>query len=142
MSQYYGNTRTNYFRVTDESKYNELFSHLICDGDDISDFTKVDKDGIIWHGFGGYGTIDFIENSHDDDMDYNFDLFIKELQKILPEDEAFIMFESGHEKLCYVIGYALVVTKNDCKHIELRDWAAETAKEMLNNPKFRTITEY
>ena len=83
MANYIATTRTNYFRVTDESRYSELFDKLCCK-DDIADFTE-NKNGIIYHGFGAYGTIDYLVGD-----EYDWDEFITELKKILPDDEAFI----------------------------------------------------
>ena len=57
MSSYYANSRTNYFRVTDEEKYTKLFANLVCDEDEVYDFTKVEN-GVTLHAFGGYGSID------------------------------------------------------------------------------------
>ena len=145
MSQWYGNTRTNYFRVNNEEKYKELFKHLVSDsGDNIADFSKNQNDEVL-HAFGTYGSIDFLEKipqENNEDLEYNFDCFISELQKILPDNEAFIMIESGNEKLRTVTGYALVVTRDKIQNIELRDWAVSTAKQLLNNPNFETQVEY
>lgn len=59
MSNYYSNSRTNYFRVTDETKFEELFANLVSDdGCEVYDFTKV-VDGVTLHGFGSYGSIDY-----------------------------------------------------------------------------------
>ena len=58
MANYMATARTNYFRVTDENRYSELFDKLYCE-DSIEDFTE-NKDGIIYHGFGAYGSIDYL----------------------------------------------------------------------------------
>lgn len=147
MANYYANSRTNYFRVTDEDKFAELFANLVCDDDEVEDFTEV-EDGIIYHAFGGYGSIDYqkpVQNNSgesDEDYDYDFDSFLVELQKILPEDEAFIYTECGHEKLCYITGFSIVVTKNKIKSVDIRSEAIELARKMLNNKKFLTKMEY
>lgn len=139
MANYYSCTRTNYFRVTDEEKYSELFSHLVGNDDYIEDFTKT-KDGIILHGFGCQGVIQAIPMDEDpevaEEWDDDFDGFLKELQKILPDNEAFIFTEVGHEKLCYLVGYSLIVTRNEIKSIDINDDAAELACKMLNDETF------
>ena len=56
MANYMATARTNYFRVTDENRYSELFDKLCCE-DYIDDFTE-NKDGIIYNGLGEYRTID------------------------------------------------------------------------------------
>lgn len=143
MSNYYANARTNYFRVTDEEKYNELFKKLVGDnGEEVYDFTK-EENGVKLHGFGCYGSIDFLVSSPDaEDPEYYFDFFLKELQKILPEDEAFIYLENGHEKLCCVSGFSIIVTKDKIESVDIRATALEKAKEMLNNKDFTTQMEY
>lgn len=138
MANYNATSRTNYFRVTDEEAYAKLFARL-CAESNIEDFTK-EKDGIIWHGFGAYDAIDYKE-SDDEDAEYDFDGFLKKLQKILPEDEAFMYFESGYEKLRYVSGYVTLCTKNEIHFMSLDTWAKQKAKELLGED-FETKTDY
>ena len=136
MANYTCVARTNYFRVTDEGKYQELFKKLVSD-DDIVDFTKTSEDGIILHGFGSYGSIDFMTDADE----YNFDEFIKKLQSILPEDEAFMFFEAGHEKLRYVCGYCVVVTNKEVRSLSIDDYALTVAKQLLGDD-FTTKIDY
>ena len=138
MANYMATTRTNYFRVTDESRYSELFNKLSCK-DYIEDFTE-NKNGIIYHGFGAYGTISYLVGN-EDDCEYDWDEFIKELQKILPDDEAFIYMESGYVKLRYVTGFVLVVTNKETKSMSLDRWAKEQAKLLLGDD-FETQTNW
>lgn len=112
MANYSAKSRTNYFRVTEEDQYQWLFFGLCCD-DDICDFTE-EKDGVIWHSFGGRGSIDWVNPNYDsDDPDYDFDEFLKKLQTILHEDDAFILEEVGSQKYCYLKGFVLIATRND-----------------------------
>lgn len=145
MANYYSNTRTNYFRVTDETKYAELFSHLVGDDDYIEDFTKT-EDGITLHGFGCQGVIQAIPMDEDPEVaekwDDDFDGFLKELQKILPDNEAFILTVVGHEKLCYLVGYSIIVTRNNIKSIDVNEGAIELARTMLNDGTFTTQMDY
>ena len=147
MSNYYANSRTNYFQVTDEAKFAELFANLVSDGDEVYDFTKV-VDGVTLHAFGSYGAIDYqksIQNNNeedDEDYDYDFDSFLEELQKILHDDEAFIYTECGHEKLRYISGISIVVTKNKIESFDIHSRAVELAREMLNNKDFQTQMDY
>lgn len=141
MSTYYCTARTNYFKVTDEERYAELFANLVAsDGDEVEDFTK-EENGVILHGFGAMSSIDY-RVSDGDNPEYDFDVFLDEIQKILPDDEAFIYMETGHEKLCYLTGYAIVVTSKEKKSKGIKDWALVTAKELLGNPDFETQMEY
>lgn len=139
MANYMAVSRTNYFRVTDEEKYEKLFSGL-CSEDEINDFSCKDEDGTVWHGFGCYGSIEYCDPD-DDDADYSFDGFAKGLQEILPEDEAFMLFESGYEKLRYVTGWTVVVTKDRYEYMDIQRWAVGKAKEILGED-FETQVDY
>ena len=125
MANYGSTVRTNYFRVTNEETYKMLFSRL-CSNSTVDDLTK-ERDGILYHGFGAYDSIDYCISEDN----YDFDAFLKELQKILPEDEAFIYFESGCEKLCYVTGEVIVVTSKQIVSETLENWAMTEAKKLL-----------
>lgn len=135
MANYMSTSRTNYFKVTDEKRYEELFNNL-CAEDTIHDFTK-EKDGVLYHGFGTYGSIEYIV----EDEEYDFDEFLMELQKILPEDETFMYFESGYEKLRYVTGFSVVVTRKEIVSENINNWAIRKAKELLGND-FETEIDY
>lgn len=136
MANYIGVCRTNYFRVTDEKRYEELFNRL-CAEDTIHDFTK-EKDGVLYHGFGCYDSIDYLD---EETKEYYFDVFLEELQKILPDDEAFILMESGHEKLRYVTGYVVVCTSKEIKSMSSSTWAIIEARKMLGKD-FDTELDY
>ncbi|MBQ7818584.1 MAG: hypothetical protein IJ341_02685 [Bacteroidales bacterium] len=137
MANYYGFAKTNYFRVTDEDRYAKLFSHLVVsDGDMLDDFSK-EENGVVFHGFGAYSSIDFKVSSPESQyLEYDFDAFIEMLQEILPDGEAFIYTEVGHEKLCYLTGYSIVATKDEVRSISLNDESLNAAREMLKNPEF------
>ena len=142
MANYMAVSRTNYFRVTDEEKYEELVSKLWCE-DEVEDLSYREKDGTLYHGFGGCGSIDYYPDSEDGvcDGDSDFDGFIAELQKILPEDEAFMLFESGYEKLRYVTGWTIVVTREHIEGMNIQRWAVNKAREILGED-FETRTDY
>lgn len=137
MANYMAVSRTNYFRVTDEEKYNELFGMLSSE-DDIEDFTETDQYGTIWHGFGTYGDVEYYDEEQDE---YDFDEWVSRLQKILPDDEAFILESSGYEKLRYVTGWVMVVTSKEIVSMSCDEWAKNKAKELLGKD-FETRTEY
>ena len=136
MANYMGVCRTNYFRVTDEAAYQKLFNKL-CGEDVIQDFTR-EENGVTYHGFGCFGCIDF----EDENGDWNIEAFFAELQKILPDDEAFVLMEGGHEKLRYVIGCVDIVTKDRREFMDIQTYAIQHAKKMLRNPEFKTELEY
>ena len=138
MANYMATARTNYFRVTDEKRYAELFKGLCSEGE-VYDFTE-EKDGVIYHGFGSYDSITWVDDD-DECWDYDLDGFLTELQKILPDDEAFIYFESGHEKLRYITGFSIIVTSREIVSNNIETWAIRKAKELLGND-FITQIDY
>lgn len=142
MANYACASRTNYFRVTDEDAYAKLFENLRSEFG-VEDFTETDKDGVVWHGFGSYSTIDYVEpcEDEDEDNDPDFNLFAKQLQEILPENEAFVLLEVGNEKLRYVTGYATIITKNNIRFIDLTETARNECKKLLGSD-FETKMEY
>lgn len=109
-------------------------------------YTRTDgKDDRILHCIIGHGSLDWSgENLEDEDadLDSDFDTFLKELQKILPDDEVFVYQEIGHEKHRYLVGYGLVVSKTDVKSLSIDDWCTETAREMVGNSKYDPKTDY
>ena len=136
MANYYATARTNYFRVTDENKYTKLFTGLTSECT-VEDFSK-EVDGVLYHGFGSYDTIAYWDEEKEE---FNFDLFLEQLQKILPDDEAFIYMEAGYEKLRYVNGFCIVVTNKEIKTMYLDEWAKMEAKSLLGE-NFTTQTDY
>lgn len=141
MANYTAVARTNYFKVTDEEEYQKLFSNLITTiGEDIEDFTEV-RDGVTYHGFGSYDSISYRLDCQDDCCECDIGVFLEKIQKILPDNEAFIYFEARYEKLRYVAEYCLIVTKNDIKRITLDDMPIEYVKNLLGEV-FETQTVY
>ena len=49
------------------------------------------KDGITYHGFGAYAPIEYLDND-----EYDFDMFIEELQKILPHENFIYYADTRH----------------------------------------------
>lgn len=142
MANYNSCSRTNYFRVTDEAKYKKLFKKLTSDGE-VEDLSKEENNGVLYHAFGAFGSVDYIIQSKDnDDYEYDFDFFLKEIQKILPEKEAFIYMESGHEKLRYVVGFAIIVTKDKIETVNIQRDALDKAREMLGDIEFNSELSY
>lgn len=137
MSNYMAVGRTNYFRVTDDSRYDELFENISAN-DGKWDYSRKNANGIIYHCFAVEGGLDWREP---DEYDSNLDYFIDELQKILPEDEAIIYTEAGHEKHRYVVGFSLVITSKSIDWIQLPENALFKAREYLG-PNFTTQMEY
>lgn len=69
------------------------------------------------------------------------DTFYKELQQILPDGEAMILQEAGHEKLNYVAGVATIITNKEIRFLDLSELAVKTAGKMLGTD-FQTQMDY
>lgn len=70
------------------------------------------------------------------------DPWLKELQKILPDGEAFILLSAGYEKLRYASGDVTVVTNQKIGYRCLSGVAMDLARDLLANPNFNTQLEY
>ena len=140
MANYDAVTRTNYFRVTDEEEYARILSRF-CSEDEIYDFSEKKEDGTFLHGFGTYGSLYYYPGEEEDE-DPDIGQFFLDIQKILPDDEVFVLMEAGHEKLRYVVGAVDIVTSKEHRWLNLKEFAVVSAKEMLGD-KFRgTDLEY
>lgn len=64
------------------------------------------------------------------------------LQTFVADDDAIIILESGHEKLCYVVGSAYIITKDRCDCLDISDLAVKYAAQLLGNPEWTTICDY
>lgn len=87
-------------------------------------------------------TILYISEYPHDYSTVDMSTFYEELQKILPEGEAFILQEVGNEKLRYLVGAVAIVTKDEIKCLSIDEIAREEAKKMLNDPEFETQMDY
>ena len=131
MANWTGASRTNYFKVTDEDRYQELFKGLVCEDDSLEDFSYHMKQGNILHGFGSYGTIDYLDPETDE---YDFQKFVSELTSILTDDSVFVFTCTGHEKLRYLTGICLVAYPDGTtKSFDLDDSAYTAAREYNPN---------
>lgn len=146
MANYNCIIRTNYFHVKDNEKFEEFMTHVY--GEDLEVFHSADSNGNKVYGFGGYGGIagyfnkeeDYEDN--DEAWDNAYDNFIDGLVTHVTEDDAILIFESGNEKLRYVVGSVAVITSKGYEYRDIRDVGMEMARQMLNNPDYTTRCEY
>lgn len=136
MANYYEMTRTNYFKITDSDKFKEICEEIISESG--VDFDVTEKDGKL------YGCIssESIIILNDEDESVDMESFYKKLQTVLEEDDAIIFTSIGHEKLRYLVGMIIVITKDDIQYINLEDKAMELARTMLKNPEWNTVNSY
>jgi len=139
MANYYAFIRTNYFSVTDESKFLEIIDSCLSE-DKLKVFTSGDKPKLF--GFGCYGSIYGIPINGDDLEEVDIDAFYEALQNILADDDVIIITEIGYEKLRYLLAHCTIITKMEIRFVDLRDQAMNMACEMLDNPDFTTKMDY
>lgn len=147
MANYNCSIRTNYFHVKDAEKFREFMNHVLGSEDNIDLWEKTDNSGCPVFGFGCYGSIlGYVEGTDEDDEDFDadiaYDAFIDGLSNHVADDDAIIIFEAGNEKLRYVVGSALVITRFNTKYLDVQKMAVETAAKLLKNPEFDTQCEY
>ena len=101
------------------------------------------------HGFGSYSSIYWSPSKADGNPDWldeddadGYEDFLNQLSKILPEDEAFVLIDVGHEKLRYLSGFATIVTNKDIKYVDLTNTTQTVAREMLQKPDYKLEIEY
>ena len=108
MANWYGATRTNYFKVNDEERYQALFNRLTGE-EPVENFTR-ESNGEVWHAFGSYSDISLLREDKEGFED--FDTLLKEMSRLLTPDSVFVITCIGNEKLRYLTGYCDVVFPN------------------------------
>ena len=140
MANYYAFIRSNYFSVTDETRFREIIASCLGSDEAIRIFESSDGSGKF--GFGCYGSISGVPDDEDDPDDYDVDAFYEALQEVLVEGDAIIITEIGYEKLRYLIGVCTIITKREIQFVNLSDRAVALACEMLGNADFQTQMDY
>ena len=158
MANYYGKTRTNYFSVTDEEQFRKIIAACKASEDEVH-FSDNEQEGenkkVGFYCDGSiqglpYKLVDdepvvtYDEDEAEEDLDNEIsgDLFYEALQEVLVDGDAIIVTEIGSETMRYLLGYCLVITKNDVRHVNLSDKALELARTMLGDPSFTTQNDY
>lgn len=130
MANYLSWTKSNIFRITDKEKFTDIINNLVSDG--IIEFHEHDgdKEGETKVQFMVDGTPFGYETENGD-----FELIpvIEDIQTLLPDDEVCVIIESGHEKLRYVDGSVLVISKETYFSKGLVEYAQEKSREILRN---------
>lgn len=146
MANWYGQTRTNYFRVTDEEGYQSLIKRLSGE-DDIEDFSETKEDGKFYHAFGCYCDLGFYELDSKGNIDYDAQLdiytFFEEIGKILEEGSAFVFMCTGAEKLRYLTGYcAIVFPDGTIESTSLDSFAYNAASTYYNDSSYSLMLNF
>jgi hypothetical protein len=136
MANYNAHTRTNYFSVTNESKFRTTIDSCVSDNKEIQIWEKNEK-----FAFGCHGQICGFPNESDDEDDLAG--FHRALQEVLSDDDAILITETGiYGNLLYQTAFCTIITKNAIRFFDLRNTEIELAREMLNNFNYITQTDY
>ncbi len=143
MADFTGSTRTNYFRVKDEDAFRGIMVRALSD-DEIEVWEEQDDKGNKTFAFGLFGSITGIlpKGATDGDEGLNRDIFFKELQAVVAEDDAVLFIEAGTEDLRFVNGWVTVITSDDMRFANLATSGKILAREMLGNLCWTTQNEY
>lgn len=126
MANFYGQARTNYFKVKDEDAFlEELGKYPV-------QIIKEEKDGETLYGFldddsNGGGTIDYYVDERGEYLEVEWREFF---MKHLADDWVAVIMESGSEKYRYISGHATAFNnKGEAIHLDLSDiYALATEK--------------
>ena len=142
MADYYATVRTNYFRVTDEKAYQELFDKLFAFEEEVIDLSRTDEDGIVEHAFGGYSTIAFKPDGEKGD-NYAIGAFVEQAKELLADGQAICVFEIGYENLRYLVGESVVGVKGKpVFYTNIHDHAQKAARCLLGDPSWTLDAEH
>lgn len=139
MADYCGVIRTNYFEVTDEAVFRRIVGKYF--NPTVSVYEKVQPGSAKLFAFGCYASLDRLAIEDDGDVDA-IALFFSELQEVLRDGHSIMIFESGNEKLRYIIGRVIVITKQDILAVDLGDQALWLARKMLGNDHYDPVMYY
>lgn len=146
MASYSCVIRSNYFHVEDEERFRLLMSRVYGSEDPVEFWEGKDWDGNTVFAFGCYGGIGGVEDAagdEDEDAEESaYDEFISELQACVAKNDAIIIFESGHEKLRYVVGSAFVITRTETDYFDLKHIVVQEVAKMIEQPGWQTGCEY
>jgi hypothetical protein len=104
MANYYGYSRSNYFKVKNKEKFKEFLNQF--NGFEYIEDDKGLSGWLIDTEYGGHDTTIYDEETEDYIEDINFE---DELSKHLKKGQVAIYQEIGYEKLRYLTGYSVAV---------------------------------
>lgn len=141
MANYCASTRTNYFRVTDEEKFHKIMEGAVV-SDDQLEIWHEKEDGVKYFAFGGYGSLYYEQELENGDVLDDIDSFYEQLQTVVHPEDAIIITEVGNEKLRYLIGVSVVITKDAVDFIDLDSTSINLARMLLKNDHYKTKLHY
>lgn len=141
MANYYCAIRTNYFQVKDPKQFRQFMSHTCGVNSSMQLWERKNANGQTVFGFGADFGISCLQDALDID-EAGCNAFICGLQQHVQEEDAVIILEIGQEKLCYLVGSAMIITCNGHEYLDISDLAQARAATMLNNPGWQTQLDY
>jgi sugar/nucleoside kinase (ribokinase family) len=140
MADYYGKSRTNYFKVKNLAKIAELAEKLGCDLVIDPDMNERVADKLPDGRFKIKPRKTVVLLSDEDlDMFYNedteeFEDTTKDLQKMLCDGEVCVITHVGSEKHVYFDANAYIITKKDIKFVPLfSDFVCKKLEKICTN---------
>jgi hypothetical protein len=135
MANYYGSSRSNYFKVKDVDKFKD-FLNSMYDMEFIDDGNG--RVGFLVTGEGGSIPCEIWDKEQDEYVDLDFD---KLLAQHLQDGEVAVYQEVGAEKLRYLVGYSVAVnSKGETAMVSIAD-IYKIAQEELGGENI-TLCEY
>lgn len=145
MTNYESCIRTNYFHVNNPEEFKKYMRRVYGTEDSIELWEEKDSEGKPVFGFGtmgGIGGVNPEDENAEEVEDSEYDTVIDDLQTFVADGDAIIILECGHEKLRYIVGSALIITKDQCESMDIADLAASQAARLLGDPSWCTRCEY
>lgn len=99
--------KSNYFQVTNEQEYHDLFQNLYSKTG-VKDLTIKNNDG-IFHAFGSDSPVDFISKTDEEQTQFSIEEFLRRLWYILGEEKSFLFFDN--EKWISLSYGTMIITK-------------------------------
>ncbi len=130
MSDWYGSSRSNYFRVKDIEAFRKLCK--LWNITLITDEKSPVRVGFLCENNNG-GLPNYRYEDSESGEEFDFDDFLSELSALLMDDEIAVMIEAGAEKLCYVTGCAIAINSKGDKCSVSLDEIYERAKAIGKN---------
>lgn len=142
MANYHCAVRSNYFHVKNPELFRQFMARVYGANGTVGLWEEKDTNGQTMFAFGSYGGIsglrDAEEDTSEDADETAYDEFICGLQQHVQADDAVIILESGHEKLCYLVGSAEVITRSGYDQLDISELARRYAGDILDNPAWQT----
>lgn len=84
--------KSNYFQVTNEQEYHDLFQSLYSKTG-VKDLTIKNNDG-IFHAFGSDSPVEFISKTDEEQTQFSIEEFLRRLWFILNENQSFVFVDN------------------------------------------------